>query len=283
MLLINDYFDPEILVLEKDYLIVYKPPRMHSAPLAHSVDGDTLLDWCVQKFPEIAELPGRKAGEGGLLHRLDYETQGLLLIARTPAGMKALLNQHKEGKIFKEYSALTMKSKTVLPGFPKEIINHGVHGEPRSLDNFSFSSSVKLRDLCGNSFKIQSAFRPYGPGRKAVRPVIAGGPAAEVYKDRGSPPVQQYVTEILETRPLDNKLTTFRLRLFRGFRHQIRSHLAWLGMPIINDNLYGGASFGTASLGEGFLGLRACSLLFVDPASGRERAFSIPPLEQDKT
>ena len=236
---LGDISLPRILIEEKDFLIVYKPPGMHSAPLARSAEADTLFDWCVLRFPEIADVPGRKAGEGGLLHRLDYETQGLLLIARTGAGMESLLEQQREGRMLKEYSALTLIRKTALPGFPGAFAKE-----------------------CGaGHVQIKSAFRPFGPGRKAVRPVLSG---------------EQYRTEILETHPRANGITAFRVRIVRGFRHQIRCHLAWLGMPILNDNLYGGESFG-----GGFLGLRACSLLFTDPASGAERAFSICPLEPE--
>ena len=233
---LSDMCLPAVLVEEKDFLIVYKPPRMHSAPRPRSVEADTLLDWCVLKFPDIANISGRKAGEGGLLHRLDYETQGLLLIARTQAGMDFFLEQQNSGKIRKEYSALTSPAGQHFPGFPAEK-----PPSPRP------------------GLRIQSAFRPYGPGRKAVRPVTAG---------------EHYVTEILETQPFAGGLTAFRLGIVRGFRHQIRSHLAWLRVPILNDSLYGGESFG-----RGFLGLRACSLLFTDPALGGERVFSISPLE----
>jgi len=239
-LVVGQFFSPQILVEEKDFLIVYKPPGMHSAPLANSARADTLLDWCVLRFPEVADLPGRKAGEGGLLHRLDYETQGLLLLARTKPGMEFLLAQQTEGRILKEYSALAANSEVQAPGFPA--------GKPDSRP----------------PARIQSDFRPYGPGRKAVRPVLnADG---------------EYVTEILEANPLVNGITAFRVRICRGFRHQIRCHLAWLGMPIVNDSLYGGAVQGGGAFGDGLLCLRACSLLFTDPA-GRERFFSISPLE----
>jgi 23S rRNA pseudouridine1911/1915/1917 synthase len=92
------------------------------------------------------------------------------------------------------------------------------------------------------------------------------------------------------TRVLENKLiTTFgsmeagpvnclslRLRISKGFRHQIRCHLAWLGRPILNDALYGGMAFG-----NGCLALRACSLAFADPATGEERCYSISGLAID--
>jgi len=151
---------PQILVNEKDFILVYKPPRMHSAPHKNS-NGVTILDWCSAEFPEIAELPGRKPGEGGLLHRLDYETQGLMLLARNAVGMKALLEQQNEGKIIKEYSALTTESKTLLPGFPSI--------DEYMVSNFSREGAEKNMVLPS---QIKSAFRPYGPGRKAVRPIL---------------------------------------------------------------------------------------------------------------
>ena len=243
----GDIFEPQVLAAEEDFLIVYKPPRMHSAPQARSGGGETILDWCAARFPEAALLPGRKAGEGGLLHRLDYDTHGLMLIARNRRGMEALLARQKEGKILKEYSALTAKNEITLPGFPKEI--------PGCFPD--------IEDLSPQ--KIESAFRPYGPGRKAVRPVLPGGDKA------------LYSTEILESRPVPGMglphCFSFRLRIWKGFRHQIRCHLAWMGLPILNDSLYGGLSSG-----NGRLALRAVSIKFTDPSSGLEREYSIPAL-----
>jgi len=240
------YNKPRVLAEDKDFLIVYKPPHMHSAPQTFSAE--SLFTWCVRNFPEVGELSGRNKGEGGLLHRLDYETHGLMLIARNSHCMEALLEQQKQGKIFKEYSALCSNTGIVLSGFPKE----------------------KPEFQPGNANQVTSTFRPYGPGRKAVRPVLPD--QAKSKKTQAL-----YVTEILE-----NKLTSVEgfgnclsltLRISKGFRHQIRSHLAWLGMPILNDALYGGAA-----LGNGCLALRACSLVFADPATGEGRNYSISSL-----
>jgi 23S rRNA pseudouridine1911/1915/1917 synthase len=163
--------------------------------------------------------------------------------------------------IIKEYSALAVERKapngrTLLPGFPLE--------KPE-LPFRIFSGEAGAGEL----LQIKSAFRPYGPGRKAVRPV-ALNPAEEY----GA----MYLTEILEARQLGQDLTAFRLRIFKGFRHQIRCHLAWLGWPILNDSLYGGQSHG-----DGFLALRAYSISFNDPSSGRKLVFSIPPLEPPRS
>ena len=240
---VDDFDKPQILAAEKDFLIVYKPPRMHSAPLANS-SGQTILKWCAIQFPEIMDLPGRKAGEGGLLHRLDYETHGIMLLAHNKFGMEALLSQQEEGKIQKEYCALSAESKIALPGFPQ-----GKPGYPPE----------KI---------ITSAFRPYGPGRKAVRPVCI-----DTSKDEGEK--ELYITEILESHAASAAgFFFFRLMISKGFRHQIRSHLAWMGMPILNDELYGGAAHG-----KGLLALRAFSITFTDPSSGKKLDFVIPPME----
>ena len=252
---INDFLKPQILDSQKDFLVVYKPPKIHSAPIGNS-GGDTLLDWCLRDFPEIAELPGRKKGEGGMLHRLDYETHGLMIFARTLPGMKHFMEQQNEGLIQKEYSALTMKKTETLPGFP--VIKKGSK-DPRQI--------------------IKSAFRPFGQGRKAVRPVIysdiAGNKAGknkELALDKGKP----YVTEILETQSVSSTIDLIILKIYRGFRHQIRCHLAWIGQPILNDVLYGGLSYG-----NGFLGLRAYSLAFTDPSTGMEMYYSVSPVSLD--
>ena len=251
LLPINDILNPQILAAENDFLLVYKPPRMHSAPEARSTGGETILDWCAARFPEVALLPGRKAGEGGLLHRLDYETHGLMLIARNSKGMEALLGQQREGKIIKEYSALTAKNEIALPGFPKET------------PDFPFKESWLPEEKDTSPLKIESAFRPYGPGRKAVRPVLPGSTK------------MTYSTEIIESRPVSGidlpHCCSFKLRIWRGFRHQIRCHLAWLGLPILNDNLYGGSPFG-----NGLFALRAVSIAFNDPSTRLERIYSIP-------
>jgi 23S rRNA pseudouridine1911/1915/1917 synthase len=252
--LVGDFSKPQVLAEEKDFLIVYKPPRMHSTSQVSSAE--SLYIWCVQRFPEVGELIGRNKGEGGLLHRLDYETHGLMLLARNSLAMEALLEQQKQGKILKEYSALTGESGIVLPGFPKE----------------------KPELQSGNTVKITSAFRVYGKGRKAVRPVLIGDAKKNMSE-------KLYVTEILESKlistfgsmdaELGNCLSLV-LRISKGFRHQIRSHLAWLGTPILNDVLYGGATFG-----NGCLALRACSLAFADPVTGEERRYAIPALRVD--
>jgi 23S rRNA pseudouridine1911/1915/1917 synthase len=238
-------FTPQVMEAAGSYLVVYKPPRMHTAPL-HNRE-ESLAEWCFARFPETREPRGRKEGEGGLLHRLDFETHGLVLFARNQAALDKLMEQQEEGKICKEYGALSRKTPGSLPGFPP------------------FGSGVPF-PAC-----IESPFRTYGPRGMAVRPAAAGSGRRGIALDRGGP----YRTDIREARPVSGDNGYYlRLEISRGFRHQIRCHLAWLGFPILNDSLYGGAAGG-----NGVLALRARGLRFFDPATGEERNYAIAPLE----
>jgi len=233
---------PVICHETEDFAIVFKPPRMHTAPIGQEHkgnNGETLLDWYAKTFPPVMELSGRKEGEGGLLHRLDFETQGLVLFAKNMQSLENLLNQQKQGKLLKEYSAICQKSE-------------------HKPDSAQFDVSAVPPLI------IESYFRPYGPGRKQVRPVIKEKlKGKEIAKDDGA----YYKTEVIgiERKQTDSmeELYHFIVRLKRGFRHQIRCHLAWVGFPVLNDPLYGN---GEAS---GFLALRATGLFFDDPKSGK--------------
>jgi 23S rRNA pseudouridine1911/1915/1917 synthase len=254
--------EPNLIDLTGDYLVAYKPPRMHSVFLkkqgGREDREETLLDWCSHLYPEVAEVAGRNSWEGGIVHRLDYETEGLVLFARTQQAMDSFLAQQREGRFGKIYGALSMGLQDDLPGYPPN---------PPSVTPDNAGPVV-----------IESGFRPYGPGRKTVRPVVNPKlPREKIYR-----------TGVL-TMKKQGAFTAFEVWIQRGFRHQIRCHLAWLGFPLVNDPLYGGAVFPWQGLqdkgGEdlsrdrNFLALRAQGISFGDPATGKTRDYSLPPIE----
>jgi 23S rRNA pseudouridine1911/1915/1917 synthase len=251
---------PVICHETENFAVVFKPPRMHTAPIGQDAplmrdgkeDGsETLLDWYAKIFPPVMDLSGRKENEGGLLHRLDFETHGLVLFAKNQQTLENLLTQQKQGNFIKEYSAICRKCELgdietypVLQGFVQEEF---------------FTTDTEFHGGI-----IESYFRPYGPGRKQVRPVTKENlKGKEIAKDGNA----YYKTEIIgiERKQTDSgeELYHFTVRLRRGFRHQIRCHLAWAGFPVLNDPLYGGYDDG------GFLALRATGLFFDDPKSGK--------------
>jgi 23S rRNA pseudouridine1911/1915/1917 synthase len=204
---------------------------MHSVPLKKTFSAEkTLLDWCAERFPEVRSVRGTLPWEGGMLHRLDYETQGLALFAKTQRAFDALTAQQETGRFVKEYAAAGAPAER-LAGFPPD------------------PPPPEAR-------VIESGFRAFGPGRQAVRPVLGSG--------------RSYITEIRFFKA-ETLGRFFRLRLFRGFRHQIRCHLAWLGFPILNDSLYGGRRDGSD-----ILALQAEAIAFFDPSSGAPCRYRIP-------
>ncbi len=89
------------------------------------------------------------------------------------------------------------------------------------------NASLKGLDLNpkdNEEFQIVSYFRSYGKGSKAVRPI-------QDIKRSDTPVLYKTVA----TREKDVFICT----ITRGFRHQIRAHLAWIGHPIEGDPLYG--------------------------------------------
>jgi len=246
--------EPRILDETDSFAVVFKPPRMHCAPLrGNNAEPDgkyTLLDWYTAIFPPVLDLTGRKEGEGGLLHRLDYETQGLVLFAKNQMALDNLLNQQNEGYFVKEYSAVCYKNE----------------------------SCSMFQELLTVPFPIESYFRPFGPGRKQVRPVTDEDcnkkkRTFEVAKDRGA----YYRTAVTGYRELNcgldpEKRYLFTARIERGFRHQIRCHLAWIGYPVLNDPLYG------TGVTDGFLALRAIGLFFKNPGNGKAEKYEIESL-----
>jgi 23S rRNA pseudouridine1911/1915/1917 synthase len=220
---------------------------MHTAPLKQG-ESATLLAWIAAHFPEVLQVQGRniqgdktqgrKTIEGGLLHRLDYETQGLVLLARTDEALTALAAQQEKNEIVKEYDAVSAYTAgAALPGFPP-------YPELTSTDDSCIPEGTI----------IESAFRPFGKGRKAVRPVNKGE--------------TRYTTKICAVIQEGDK-QFFRISITRGFRHQIRCHLAWIKRPLLNDPMYGGNCDGI------FLALRASALSFADPENGEARKYCL--------
>ena len=97
-------------------------------------------------------------------------------------------------------------------------------------NDFLKGSDIKIED--NREFRIMSYFRAYGKGSKAVRPV----------QD-----IRRADSPVLYTTTAVNDGESFTCTITRGFRHQIRAHLAWIGHPIMGDCLYGTGS-GTDTL-----------------------------------
>lgn len=91
----------EILLETPQVIIADKPAGQPTAPLEPGETG-TLANALVGRFPEIADI-GYSPREPGLLHRLDTDTSGLVVAARTEEAFQTLSRALKEGRLEKKY------------------------------------------------------------------------------------------------------------------------------------------------------------------------------------
>ncbi|HEY2814110.1 MAG TPA: RluA family pseudouridine synthase [Acidimicrobiales bacterium] len=99
--------DPSIafdVVFEDDHVIVVdKPAGLVVHPGAGNTNG-TLVNGLLARYPEITPVGAPE--RPGIVHRLDKDTSGLLLVARTPDAHAALTNQLKARSVTRRYLAL---------------------------------------------------------------------------------------------------------------------------------------------------------------------------------
>ena len=252
---------PYIVEETGDFAVVFKPPKMHTVSAARTIDESnasiTLSLWCREKMPSMFDI----------MHRLDYETHGLVLLAKNEKSYNIFKSAQDNGDFIKEYTAvcsppvnesLVLKSSHNISQFP--------------LTGFPASPVIDCEPSPETPFIIESFFRSYGQGGKQVRPVIEEGNLPrkrqkKTVKDKGG----FYRTEIIKI-----KNNIFTIRIKRGFRHQIRCHLCWIGYPILNDPLY---FHGETDKMPGFLALGSHALYFPDPENGNQREYRVPLAE----
>jgi 23S rRNA pseudouridine1911/1915/1917 synthase len=96
----------DILFEDEHILVINKPAGLVVHPAAGH-EGDTLSDLLLARDPTIAQAvnPGSQH-RPGIVHRLDKDTSGLLIVAKTAAAMMQLSQQFQEHAVTKRYLAL---------------------------------------------------------------------------------------------------------------------------------------------------------------------------------
>ncbi|MGA8297002.1 MAG: RluA family pseudouridine synthase [Acidimicrobiales bacterium] len=99
------YEDDEIVVVDKPAGLVVHP--------GSGIEGGTLVAGLVARYPEIAAVKGDDPDADmrpGIVHRLDKDTSGLLVVARTDAARLALSEQLSTREMGRAYTALALGS-----------------------------------------------------------------------------------------------------------------------------------------------------------------------------
>ncbi len=97
-------FDIEIVFENDDFLVVNKPAGLIVHGAEH-IKSPTLADWLVKKYPKIKKV-GENELRPGIMHRLDKDASGLLVIAKNNETFFHLKKSFQERTVEKEYTAL---------------------------------------------------------------------------------------------------------------------------------------------------------------------------------
>ncbi len=181
---------PLDILYEDDWLVVVNKP---AGMIVHPAKGHwsgTLASAVAHRFGELSTTGGSQ--RPGIVHRLDRDTSGVIVVARHDRAHEALAAQFADRTTEKEYWAIARG----VPDRDADVVDKPIGPHPR----------------------IREA--------KAVRPDIPDAkPALTTF-------------EVLER---FDRFSLLKVLPKTGRTHQIRVHLASVGLPILCDKLYGGS------------------------------------------
>ncbi|RWR35025.1 RluA family pseudouridine synthase [Sinirhodobacter populi] len=235
---------------DADLIVIDKPAGLVVHPAPGSPEG-TLVNALLHHFGGNLSGIGGEA-RPGIVHRIDKDTSGLLVVAKSDRAHHGLAAQFEKHSVHRHYLAV-------------------VHGTPDAADpRLRGTRGVSFE--AGNVLKITSQLARHKTDRQRQAVIFEGGRHA--------------VTRARVVEDFAGAAALVDCWLETGRTHQIRAHMAHAGHGLIGDPTYGGRRrlpakvVGEAAAEAAALfprqALHAATLGFVHPVSGETLSFSSP-------
>jgi len=189
---------------EDDFVVVLDKPAGIPAHPLRADEKDTLANGIIARWPQTENI-GFAKREPGLLHRLDTDTSGLIVVAKTIEAFEFLRTATKEGRLTKRYTALAEGTLPSEGRIDYPLVPH--RKDPKRVE--AVTPHVRLR-AGTRTYEAQTHYKPL----RSLRLSEAGG----------------------------GTYTLLEIEIESAFRHQIRVHFATIGHPLVGDVLYRGPS-----------------------------------------
>ena len=168
--------EPKIIYASKDFLVVNKPAGLlvHGSGIGHWVSGigktgkrkskfpipdtpyptpePTLVDWLLKKYPQVAKVGDDPAQRPGIVHRLDKETSGVMLVALNQKSFEYLKSLFIAHQIVKKYRA-------VIYGVPKK--SEGIINAPIGIRNGTLKRSVRSSKMAKEAITVYRVLKTW--------------------------------------------------------------------------------------------------------------------------
>lgn len=216
------YEDQNIVVVDKPAgLVVHQGAGEHER---------TLSDWLIKNYPDTAREMWPDRARAGIVHRLDKDTSGLIILAKNPRSLETMQQLFKEKQIEKKYLTLVYGELEKPEGEITGYIGRDPHARRKQT-----SKSIVFDFESGQHRESKTCYRV----------------------------VKQYQYEKSDLSLIEAKLETGRM-------HQIRVHFKSIGHPVIGDQTYNikHSRLISKRLGLNHQFLHAYKLSFINPFSG---------------
>ena len=241
-----------ILHEDADLLVLDKPPGLVVHPAAGNYTG-TLVNALVHHLGGEHRLSGVGGpGRPGIVHRLDKDTSGCLVVAKNDETHRALSAQFAGRTTEKFYLALVLGVPKIAAG----TIDAPIGRHPVDRKRMAVVAATGRGRSARTDWRVE---RMLDAGCRMLDGGISGAARS---RGSGHP-----------ASSIQHPASLLSCRLHTGRTHQIRVHLAHLGHPILGDALYGGA---VASRVAGRQMLHAWQLGFRHPRTGEIVRYRAP-------